>query len=95
MKNSDIKNRKKFFHYETRRKTLKSVCLNENLDLSFRWLANLKLSKLPRNSSICRIHNYCIETHRSRSVISHYKLSRLRLRKRASRGDIGLKKSSW
>ena len=74
MKKSDIKNRKKFFQYETKRKAFKSISLNENLDLSFRWLASLKLSKLPRQSSICRIHNYCIETYRSRSVIGHYKM---------------------
>ena len=95
MKNKDYKYRKLFNKYETKRRFLKSISFNKNLDTSFRWMANLQLSKLPRQSSLCRTHNYCVETGRSRSILSLFKLSRLRLRKKASRGVIRLKKSSW
>lgn len=92
----DYKRRKLFLRHEIKRKALKSILFNQNLDMSLRWWAQLEKSKLPRHSSLSRIHNYCVETGRSRSVIKFFKLSRLRLRKFASNGVIpGLSKASW
>lgn len=94
--NKDYKRRKFFLKYEVRRKALKAILLNQNLDISLRWWAQLEKSKLPRHSSLTKIHNYCIETGRSRSVMSFYKLSRLRFRKHAAQGTlVGLSKASW
>nr|QWK44941.1 ribosomal protein S14 [Protohalopteris sp.] len=93
---SDLMRRKAFAAYEIKRKAFQAIIANQNFDISTRWWANIEKSKLPRRSSLCRIHNHCIQTYRSRSVISFYKLSRLRLRKLAARGDLsGLRKASW
>ena len=51
---------------------------------------------IPRNSSKTRIQNRCIETGRARSVLKFCKLSRIVLRKKASKGVIpGISKASW
>ena len=94
--NSDLKRRKKFFAYEMKRKTFQAIAANQNIPMSTRWWATIEKSKLPRCSSLSRLHNHCIQTHRSRSVIRFYKLSRLRLRKLAARGALnGIRKASW
>lgn len=96
MKNRDYKRRNSFFSHESRRKALNVVAANQNLNIFLRWWAQLEKSKLPRQSSICRVKNRCVETHRSRSVINVYKLSRLEFRRLASRGlFLGIRKSSW
>nr|YP_009648074.1 ribosomal protein S14 [Macrocystis integrifolia]QBZ73716.1 ribosomal protein S14 [Macrocystis integrifolia]WBP70247.1 ribosomal protein S14 [Macrocystis pyrifera]WJW71320.1 ribosomal protein S14 [Macrocystis pyrifera] len=92
----DYKRRKSFALYESRRKTLQAISTNQNLDISLRWWAQLEKSKLPRKSSLSRVHNHCIDTNRSRSVISFYKLSRLQFRRLASKGSfLGLRKACW
>nr|QWK44703.1 ribosomal protein S14 [Lessonia variegata] len=96
MKSIDYKRRKFFVLYEARHKALQSVATNQNLDISLRWWAQVEKSKLPRQSSLSRIHNHCIETNRSRSVLSFYKLSRLQFRRLVSKGSFsGLRKACW
>nr|AZJ13591.1 ribosomal protein S14 [Endarachne binghamiae] len=96
MRNLDYKRRRSFFLYESKRKVLQSVATNQNLDISLRWWAQLEKSKLPRQSSLSRVHNHCMETNRSRSVIGFYKMSRLQLRRLASKGSIpGVRKACW
>lgn len=96
MKNLDYNRRQSFLKYEIRRRALKSILMNQNLDNSIRWWAQIEKSKFSGRSCLSKIHNNCIETGRSRSVISFYKLSRIRLRKLASSGSLnGLSKSSW
>nr|YP_009050524.1 ribosomal protein S14 [Sargassum fusiforme]AIG23792.1 ribosomal protein S14 [Sargassum fusiforme]QJC59498.1 ribosomal protein S14 [Sargassum fusiforme] len=96
MKNRDYKRRHLFFLHESKRKALNVVASNQGLDIFLRWWAQLEKSKLPRQSSICRVKNRCVSTHRSRSVINAYKLSRLEFRRLASRGSLlGMRKSSW
>nr|YP_010206403.1 ribosomal protein S14 [Alaria crassifolia]UAX19915.1 ribosomal protein S14 [Alaria crassifolia] len=92
----DYKRRKAFALYESRRKALQAVATNQNLEVSLRWWAQLEKSKLPRQSSLSRVHNHCIDTNRSRSVLSFYKLSRLQFRRLASKGSFsGLRKACW
>nr|YP_011008172.1 ribosomal protein S14 [Egregia menziesii]WBP70073.1 ribosomal protein S14 [Egregia menziesii] len=96
MKSIDYKRRKSFALYESRRKSLQSVATNQNLEVSLRWWAQLEKSKLPRQSSLSRVHNYCIDTNRSRSVLSFYKLSRLQFRRLVSKGFFsGFRKACW
>ena len=96
MRSLDYKRRQAFALYETKRKVLQGVATNQNLDVSLRWWAQLEKSKLPRQSSLSRVHNHCVETKRSRSVIQFYKMSRLQLRRLASKGSIsGLRKACW
>ena len=96
MKRLDLKCRQLFGIYETKRKVLQAVATNQNLETSLRWWAQIEKSKLPRRSSLSRVHNYCIETNRSRSVISFYKTSRLQFKRMISRGSLpGLRKACW
>nr|YP_011008242.1 ribosomal protein S14 [Halosiphon tomentosus]WBP70143.1 ribosomal protein S14 [Halosiphon tomentosus] len=96
MKSLDFKRRQSFSLYEVKRKALQAVATNQNLEISLRWWAQLEKSKLPRQSSLSRVHNRCVETDRSRSVISFYKLSRLQFRRLASKGALpGIRKSCW
>jgi len=96
MKSLDFKRRQSFAIYESKRKALQAVATNQNLDISLRWWAQLEKSKVPRQSSLSRVHNHCVETNRSRSVIRFYKLSRLHFRRLASKGAFsGLRKSCW
>ena len=96
MKRLDLKRRKMFAIYEAKRKSLQAVATNQNLEISLRWWAQLEKSKLPRQSSLSRVHNHCVETSRSRSIIGFYKMSRLQFRRLASKGSLsGLRKACW
>src|SRR5690606_20779883 len=58
--------------------------------------AQLKLAKLPRNSSPTRLHNRCEVTGRPRAYYRRLRMSRIALRDLASIGQIpGMVKSSW
>ena len=50
--------------YENRRQKLKKIVRNKKLPLNERFAAQLKLSKLPKNSSKIRIRNRCEITGR-------------------------------
>ena len=55
-----------------------------------------KLNDFPRNASKTRIKNRCVLTGRSKSVYKRFKMSRIKIRELASKGDItGLNKASW
>ena len=88
-----IKLAKKF---AKKREALKRIINNKKLDLSERFEAQLKLNKLPKNSSKIRIRNRCEVSGRPHGVYRKLKISRIALRDMASSGKIpGLTKSSW
>ncbi len=88
-----IKMSKKF---QNRRKKLKAIVNNRKLPLNERFAAQLKLSKLPKNSARTRIRNRCEITGRPHGVYRKLKISRIALRQMASSGKIpGMTKSSW
>tara|TARA_Y100001936_G_C15579574_1_gene411330 strand:- start:12 stop:317 length:306 start_codon:yes stop_codon:yes gene_type:complete len=88
-----IKMSKKF---EKKRNKLKQITRNKNLPLNERFAAQLKLSKLPKNSSRIRIRNRCEITGRPHGVYRKLRISRIALRRMASSGKIpGMTKSSW
>ena len=88
-----IKLSKKYFN---KRKILKEIINNRKLPLEERFNAQLKLSKLPRNSARTRIRNRCEITGRPHGVYRKLKISRIALRELASSGKIpGMTKSSW
>ena len=79
-----------------KRESLKKLIKNKKLPLDERFDAQLKLAKLPRNSSKVRIRNRCEITGRPRGVYRKFKISRIALRDLASQGKIpGMTKSSW
>ena len=82
--------------FENKRKKLKVIINNKKLPLNERFAAQLKLSKLPKNSAWTRIRNRCEITGRPHGVYRKLRISRIALRQMASAGKIpGMTKSSW
>jgi len=82
--------------YQNKRAQLKALARDENLSLEERFQAQLKLAKLPRNSSPTRIRNRCEVSGRPRGYYRKLRISRIALRELGSNGLIpGLVKSSW
>ena len=82
--------------FEKKRAQLKKIINNKKLEVSERFAAQLKLNKLPKNSSKIRIRNRCEITGRPHGVYRKLKISRIALRDMASDGKIpGVIKSSW
>ena len=80
----NLKRMKLVKKYEKKRAELKKIINNKKLQLAQRFEAQLKLNKLPKNSSKIRIRNRKL------------KISRIALREMASSGKIpGITKSSW
>ena len=81
--------------YAKKRAALKKIINNKKLELSERFDAQLKLNKLPKNSSRIRIRNRW-GIWRPHGVYRKLKISRIALRDMAASGKIpGLTKSSW
>ena len=82
--------------YSKKREKLKKIIKNKKLPIEERFNAQLKLSKLPRNSAKIRVRNRCEITGRPHGVYRKLRISRIALRKFASEGKIpGMTKSSW
>ena len=88
-----IKMAKKF---KKKKNNLKKIIMNKKLELAERFAAQLKLDKLPKNSSKVRIRNRCGISGRPHGYYRKLKISRIALRDMASAGKIpGIIKSSW
>ena len=88
--------RKLSARYAGKRARLKAIAQDEKLSLEERFQAQLKLAKLPRNSSPTRIRNRCEISGRPRGVYRKLRVSRIALRDLGANGLIpGLVKSSW
>jgi len=91
--NRRIKLSDKFYK---KRNELKKIIMNKKLPLDERFVAQQKLSKLPRNSAKNRVRNRCQITGRPHAVYRKLKISRIALRKLGLQGKIpGMIKSSW
>ena len=94
--NRNLKRIKLSNKYFAKRKKLKDIIYNKKLPLEERFKAQLKLSKLPKNSSKIRVRNRCEITGRPHGVYRKLKISRIALRQLGLQGKIpGLVKSSW
>ena len=91
--NRRIKLSDKFYK---KRNELKKIIMNKKLPLDERFVAQQKLSKLPRNSAKNRVRNRCQITGRPHAVYRKLKISRIALRDLGLAGLIpGMTKSSW
>jgi len=82
--------------YATKRAELKGIARDQARPMEERFKAQLKLAKLPRNSSATRLHNRCQLTGRPHAYYRKLKVSRIALRELGSSGQIpGMVKSSW
>tara|TARA_B110000881_G_C18599121_1_gene533719 strand:- start:2669 stop:2974 length:306 start_codon:yes stop_codon:yes gene_type:complete len=92
----NLKRRKLTEKYKKKRAALKKIIMDKKIDLAERFAAQLKLTKLPKNSSKTRIRNRCEITGRPHGVYRKLKISRIALRDLGSSGKIpGITKSSW
>ncbi|MEJ2669193.1 MAG: 30S ribosomal protein S14 [Gammaproteobacteria bacterium] len=82
--------------FEEKRMALRAIIKDPNTSDTEKWEAQLKLQKLPRDSSRVRRRNRCGLTGRPHGYYRKFGLARNKLREVASRGEIpGLRKASW
>lgn len=80
----------------SKRQKLLDVARDRNAKPEDIFEANLKLAKLPRNSSVVRVRNRCVLSGRPRGYYRKFDISRIALRELASEGKLpGVRKSSW
>ena len=92
----EVKRQKLVDKYATKRAELKGIARDETRPMEECFKAQLKLAKLPRNSSATRLHNRCQLTGRPHAYYRKLKVSRIALRELGSSGQIpGMVKSSW
>lgn len=78
------------------RKELREKAVNFKLSDSDRAAARLKLEKLPRNTSPCRVTTRCEISGRARGNYRKFGLSRIAFRQLALDGKLpGVTKASW
>ncbi len=79
-----------------KRAELKAILKDANASDDEKWEAQIKLQKMPRNSSPVRQQRRCQITGRPHAVYRKFGLCRNKLREAAMRGDVpGLVKASW
>ena len=92
----EVKRQKLVDKYAAKRAELKGIARDQARPMEERFKAQLKLAKLPRNSSATRLHNRCQLTGRPHAYYRKLKVSRIALRELGSSGQIpGMVKSSW
>jgi len=94
--NRNKKREKMSDRFRNKRKKLKDIIMNKKNSFDERFQAQMKLSKLPRNSSRIRVKNRCEITGRPHGVYRKLRISRIALRQLTLEGKIpGMVKSSW
>jgi len=73
----DLERRNIVKRYEKDKLILKAIRSNLKIDKEIRFMAQILLSQLPRNSSIVRIRNRSLINGRSRGVSRKYGLDRI------------------
>ena len=82
--------------YAEKRIALKKIIKNPEASFDEKSAAELKLQKMPRDSSAVRVRNRCNLTGRPHGFYRKFGLSRNKLREATMRGDVpGLVKASW
>ena len=92
----EAKRAKQVLRYAEKRKTLKQIISSPASSVEAVDEAVIKLSKLPRDSSLVRKRNRCQISGRPHGVYRKFGLCRNKLRKAAMNGEVpGLVKASW
>lgn len=96
MKEREKKRAKLVKRYAAKRAELKAIIQDPEAEPEAKWDAQIKLQKMPRDSSPVRQRNRCRITGRPHGFYRKFGLGRNVLREAAMRGDVpGLVKSSW
>jgi small subunit ribosomal protein S14 len=92
----EVKRVKLVAKYQKRREELKQIISSISASDEQKLDAELKLQKLPRDSSPSRVHNRCSLTGRPHGYYRKFGLGRNKLREAVMRGDVpGVTKASW
>ncbi len=92
----ELKRQKLAAKYAAKRAALKAIINNPESSFDEIMEAQVKLQKLPRDSSPSRITRRCQVSGRPHAVYRKFGLCRNKLREATMRGDVpGLKKASW
>ena len=92
----EVKRQKLVAKSLAKRLELKSIILSMNASDDDKIAAELKLQKLPRDSSPSRLRNRCNITGRPHGFYRKFGLGRNKLRESVMRGDVpGVTKASW
>lgn len=96
MKERDRKRELLVKKFAAKRAALKAIVKNPESSFEDRYAAQMKLQKLPRDSSPSRRRLRCGLTGRPHGYYRKFGLARNKLREAAMRGDVpGLVKGSW
>lgn len=92
----EVKRKKLVKKYDAKRRQLKELIRDPKTSFEDKDNAQLKLQKLPRNSSAIRVRNRCNLTGRPHGYYRKFGLGRNKLREATMRGDVpGVVKASW
>lgn len=92
----EVKRQKLVAKSLAKRLELKSIILSITASDDEKIAAELKLQKLPRDSSPSRLRNRCNITGRPHGFYRKFGLGRNKLRESVMRGDVpGVTKASW
>lgn len=92
----EVKRQKLVAKNHAKRVALKAVIVSLTASEEEKIQAELKLQKLPRDSSASRLHNRCSLTGRPHGFYRKFGLGRNKLRESVMRGDVpGVTKASW
>jgi small subunit ribosomal protein S14 len=96
MLNREAQRQKLAARYAVKRDQLRAILSDVNAEYDDKMKASVELSKLPRDSSVCRQVRRCSITGRPKGVYRKFALGRNKLRQLAMSGEIpGLRKASW
>ena len=92
----NLKRERLVARYASKRDSLKKILNDPNTTEEDFYIAQAKLTKLPKNSSSVRLVKRCSLTGRPRAVLRKFRLSRISFRELALQGKVpGVIKSSW
>lgn len=94
-----FKERKKRFKLkkkEVSRIIFRFLLKNEKVPFFKKLDISKRIASMPKASSVSQIHNYCAITGRSRSVLTPYGISRIKMRELMGYGVLpGFSRSAW
>jgi len=92
----EVKRQKLVQKYVKKRDELRAIMCSATASDEDKIAADVKLQKLPRDSSASRMHNRCNLTGRPHGYYRKFGLGRNKLRESVMRGDVpGVTKASW
>jgi small subunit ribosomal protein S14 len=88
--------RKAVSETEISRRVFKAIKADQRLDLPTRLRAQMQLDNMHSYTRPTEIHNRCILTGRPRSLLRHFRMSRIMMRDNALNGLLpGVTKATW